>query len=172
MDWYDAACGYYARTASDDYRLSSLPAERQRELVALMLLEREVNNGGYLQFLANHGREVYEHASRALKGIGARRMADIIDRCQALVEEHYPTAGRSPDELGGLLPNVVIGRDGETVKEAGSVLPGSVVGRVSELSYEYMEYPDPVGELAESHYGPLIAGDQPPDPQEQPRVHP
>jgi hypothetical protein len=160
MDWYDSAVEHYQRTFPHDARLSSLPADWQRELVALMLVNREVNNGGYLQFLANHGREAYEYASRALRAIGARRMAEIIDCCQALVDEHFPSEGRSSDELRQLLPNEVIGRDGRTVKEAGSVLPESVLARVSELSYEFMDYPDDVGDLAQAHYGPIIEGDK------------
>jgi hypothetical protein len=82
MDWYDAATEYYKRTFPHDGQLSILPAVWQRELVALMLINQEVNNGGYLQFLANHGREAYEYASRALQAIGARRMAQIVDHCQ------------------------------------------------------------------------------------------
>jgi Domain of unknown function (DUF4375) len=71
VDWFDAASAYYKRTWRHDARLSSLPAEWQRELVALMLANQDVNNGGYLQFFANHGREAYGYASRALKAIGA-----------------------------------------------------------------------------------------------------
>jgi hypothetical protein len=166
VDWYEAAREYYLSTP-DDAGVSALPAEWQRELVALMLVNREVNNGGYLQFLANHGREVYEYASRALRAISARRMAEIIDSCQALVDEHFPSEGRSSDELQQLLPNEVIGPDGQTVKEAGSVLPEWALARVSELSYEFMAYPDDVGDLAQAHYGPIIERDnraEPPAP--------
>lgn len=161
MDWYKVAEAYHERTFAHNGRLSSLPTDWQRELVALMLVEREVNNGVYLQFLANRGRETYVYASRALKTIGAHQMADIIDRCQALVDEHFPCEGKSSNELTQLLPNPVIGRDGRMVKEAGSVLPDSVIMRISELSREFMGYPDDVGELAESHYRSLIEGDDP-----------
>jgi hypothetical protein len=161
VDWYDAASVYYERTWPQDGRLSVLPAEWQRELVALMLLNRDVNNGAYLQFFANHGRDAYAYASRALKAIGARRMAEIIDACQALIDEHSPDAGRSSGEREELLPNRIIGRDGKTVKEEGSVLPDSVLERVSELSFEFMGYPEDVGGLAQAHYGPLIEADEP-----------
>ena len=63
-----------------------------------MLVNREINNGAYLHFFANHGRETYEYASRALKVIGARRMAEIVDACQALIDEHSPNAGQSSGE--------------------------------------------------------------------------
>lgn len=155
MDWYDAANMYRKRTWPHDGRLSVLTEEWQRELVALMLVDREINNGAYLQFFANHGREVYEYASRALKVIGAKRMADIVDACQALIDEHSPTAGMTAAEREQLLPNQIIGRDGKTVKKAGSALPDSVLDRIMELSYEFMRYPDPVGDLAQAYYGPL-----------------
>jgi hypothetical protein len=164
VDWYDVAGVYYERTWPHDGQLSVLPAEWQRELVALMLVNREINNGGYVQFFANHGREAYEYASRALEVIGARRMAEIVDACQALIDEHSPNAGHSSQERSALLPNQIIGRDGQTVKEPGSVLPGSVLERVSELSYEFMGYPEDVGDLAQSHYGPLIEGDRMAEP--------
>lgn len=161
MDWYDAAVQYHKRTFAHGDRLSSLPADWQRELVALMLVNREVNNGGYLQFLSNNGREAYDYASRALRKIGAHTMADIIDRCQALVDEHFPSEGKSPDELGQLLPNPVIDLEGRVVKNAGSVLPEPVLRRISDLSYEFMDYPDDVWPLAESHYRSLIERDGP-----------
>jgi hypothetical protein len=160
MNWYEAAGEYYL-SIPDDEDLSWLPAEWQRELVALGLLSRDVYNGGYLQFFAHQGRETYVLASRALRAIGARRSAEIVDACQALIDEHFPDEGRSPDDRRQVLPNCIIGLDGTTVKEAGSVLPESVLGRVRELSYEFMDCPDDLGDLAQSHYGPLIEGDNP-----------
>lgn len=159
MDWYDAADEYARRTYAQDGCLSALPAEWQRELVALNRVNQQVNNGAYLQFLANCGRESYVYASQALKKIGAHKMADIIDRCQALVDEHFSTDEKSHDELRLLLPGPIIGRDGRTVKDGGSVLPEPILKRIYELSYEFMEYPDNVDELAKSHYHSLIEGD-------------
>jgi hypothetical protein len=161
MDWYDAADQYYERTFDHDDPLSALPVDWQRELVALLLVNKDVNNGAYLQFLANNGREMYVYASRALKKIGAHKMADLIDRCQALVDEHFPTEGKSRNELRQLLPNVIIGHDGSSVKEPGSVLPEPVLQQILELSYEFMDYPDKVGELADSYFRPLIGSDNP-----------
>lgn len=161
MHWYDVATEYYKRTFEHDDCLSALPSEWQRELVALMLVNREVNNGGYLQFLSNHGREMYVYASRVLRQIGANKMANLIDRCQALVDEHFPSEGKTHDELCQLLPNRIIDREGTTVKEAGSVLPDSVLERIRELSYDFMDYPDDVADLAEKHFRPLIESDRP-----------
>lgn len=161
MDWYDAAIEYAKRTYEHDCCLSSLSADWQRELVALMWVNMDVSNGGYLQFLVNNGREAYVYAHRALKTIGADKMADLIERCQAIVDEFFPCEGKSADELEQLLPNQIIGRDGRTVKEAGSVLPEFVLERISELSYEFSEYSDDVSELAERRFRRLIDSDPP-----------
>ncbi len=159
MDWYDAAREYDQRTDAYGGRLDSLPAEWQRELVALMLVNQQVNNGGYLQFIVNCGRETYVYASRAFRAIGAKQMADIIDRCQALVDEHVSTEEMTDDERRQLLPNPIIDLEGRTIKEAGSVLPEPILARLSELSYEFMDYPDNVADLAERHFRPLIDDD-------------
>jgi hypothetical protein len=150
---------YHERTFEHDGRLSSLPAKWQRELAALWRLEADVNNGAYLQFLRNWGRENYIYASQALKRIGACQMADIIDRCQALVDEHFGSEEKSPDELGQLLPNAVIDCQGKLIKDAGSVLPEPVVARIHELSYDFMGYPDDIARLGLKYYRPHIEAD-------------
>jgi hypothetical protein len=156
MDWYDVTDKFNEMTSSQNGQLSSLPEEWQRELAALSRLEGDVNNGAYLQFLANWGRESYAYASQALKKINARKMAEIIDRCQALVDEHFESESASRDELSALMPNRVIDLDGKIVKEAGSILPHSVVERIYTLSYEFMEYPDDLPRLGLEYYGPYI----------------
>jgi len=158
MDWYEATGEYHEQTFSDECRLSSLPEDWQRELAAIWRLEADVNNGGYLQFLSNWGRESYVYASQALKKIGAHKMAQIIDRCQALVDKHFSAEGASPEQMQDLMPNPVIGRDGEMIKEAGSILPDSVVDHIYELSYEFMDYPDDIERLGLKHYGPYLKG--------------
>jgi hypothetical protein len=137
VDWYDAAIEYRRRAR---YRLSALPADWKRELVALMLVNREVNNGAYLQFLGNHGREMYVWARRALSAIGAKHMADVIDCCQAIVDAHLPAERQSYEELDELLPD-------------------PAYEQVLELSYAFMDYPDDVADLAERHYRALIDSD-------------
>src|SRR5438552_6437723 len=108
MNWLDLCAALHERTFAHDSRLSSLSHDWQRELAALWRLEADVNNGAYLQFLVNWGRESYVYASQALKKIGALKMADIVDRCQALVDEHFNSEGKSPDDLEQLLMNSVI----------------------------------------------------------------
>src|SRR5947207_1202680 len=142
MDWYNVTGKYHERTFPHDCRLSSLPADWQRELAALWRLEADVNNGAYLQFVVNWGRESYVYASEAIKKIGALKMSDRVDRCQALVDEHFITEGKSFAESAQLLTNRLIDTKGDTIKGAGSVLPKAVTGRIAELSYEFMAYPD------------------------------
>lgn len=159
MEWDEAAEEYINRAEKARNGLASLPVEWQREVVALFQCLRGVNNGGYLQFLVNYGRETYVYASQAFKSIGAHRMAEIIDECQTLVDEHYPTEGKKLDERSKLMPNQLI-RGGRVVKERGSVLPDETVSRIYELSYEFMRSPDNVGNLGKRHFGPLIAADR------------
>jgi hypothetical protein len=115
MEWYEITGEYHKRTFDHDARLSSLPAEWQRELAALWRCEADVNNGAYLQFLVNWGIESYVYASQALKRIGALKMAGIIDRCQALVDEHFDSEGKSPDELQQLMTNEIIDGEGALI---------------------------------------------------------
>ena len=143
MDWYDATRRYHERTFPQDGRLASLPERWQRELAALWRLEADVNNGGYLQFLANWGRESYEYAIQGLKRIGASEMAKIIDDCQALVDEHFNWEA-DPQQL---MPNEMIDCEGNVIKERGSILPDTVINRIMELSYEFMEYPEDIATL-------------------------
>jgi hypothetical protein len=152
LDWFDVCAAPHERTFAHDCRLSSLPNESDRELAALWRAETDIFNGAYLQFLANWGRESYVYASQALKKIGAHQKADIVDRCQTLVDEHFDCEGKSADELRCLVPNAVLGSDGKSIKEAGSVLPEPVVARIYDLSYEFMNHPEDVEQLAIRYY--------------------
>ncbi len=137
MDWFNITGEFHKRTFKHDGKLESLPEEWQRELAALWRVEADVNNGAYLQFIANWGRDSYRYASQVLKTIGASRMARIIDQCQAFVEEHLDPEGLKFEQLRALLPE-------------------EVVDRVYDLSYEFMDYPDDIAELGLRHYGPFI----------------
>lgn len=159
MDWYDATEKYHQLTFARDGSLSSLPEEWQRELATLWRLEADVNNGAYLQFLQNWGEESYTYASQALKKIGAHRMGEIVDCCQALIDEHFDTKGKSPEEKWQLLPNPVIDLQGNLIKESGSVLPESILARINELSYEFMKYPEDLLELGSTYYRAHIEGE-------------
>ncbi len=172
MNWFDITAKYDELSRDLDDDLESLPEDWQRELAALNRLEMNVNNGAYLQFLTNCGRESYVYASRALHKIGARKMAEIIDRCQALVDEHFETETASREEIEALMPNEVIGLDGERLKEPRSILPDPVLDRIYELSDEFMDYPDDVERLGLKYYrsylereGVVSADDRLPPPR-------
>jgi hypothetical protein len=157
MNWIDATVEYHRRTFDHDCRLSSLPEEWQRELAALWRLEADVNNGGYLQFLENWGRESYVYASQALRNIGAHTIADIIDQCEALVEEHVDMSDENALEHTSLTGTKGILPDGTVWDPGEPVLPKSTIDRILRLSYRFMEeYPEDIDELGLRYYSPFI----------------
>jgi len=159
MNWSEATGKYHAQTLPHNCQLTSLPETWQRELAALWRLETAVNNGAYLQFVVNWGKETYVDASRALRKIGAHQMADLVDRCQALVDEHFDTEGATDEQRMLLIPNPVIGRDGKRTPRGVSPLPDAVIERIHELSYEFMGYPDDLATLGLNFYRPYLASD-------------
>jgi hypothetical protein len=155
-DWYDITDRYHGQTLDADCRLDSLGQTWQRELAALWRLEADVNNGAYLQFLSNWGYESYVYASQALRKIGAMRMAEIIERCQALVDEHIDSQNASAEQLFHLMPNAVKDFDGTLLKEEGSILPRHVLDEIEALSYEFMAYPDDIAALGLGYYARYV----------------
>lgn len=61
--------------------------EAEEELRAVHTMEAEVNNGGFLQFFDNCGREEVEYARRGCARIGADHFARIVEAALALVPE-------------------------------------------------------------------------------------
>jgi hypothetical protein len=157
-DWYELTAKYHQRTIAHEGDLLALPEAWQRELAALWRLEIEVNNGAYLQFFANWGGESYAYASEALKKIGARKTAQIIDSCQALIDEHFDWNHRPTEDRRLLVPNAILGRHGVQIKEPGSLLPDEVVARIYELSYQFMAYPEDLAKLSMRHYAAYLDG--------------
>ncbi len=154
MKWYDAANKY---DEAVNYELEALPEEWQRELVALERALTHIFNGGYIQFLVNCGRPTYLYASRAFKKIGAAKTAKLLDRCQGLIEEHFPAASKSTDELLVLMGSEVH-RDGAIVKDAGSILPDSVYDRIGDFDSEFMDHD--WDDLAQAYFEPRIKADK------------
>lgn len=138
MQWFNITSKYHQKTFDHDGKLSSLPAEWQRELAALWRLEADVNNGAYIQFLCNWGRESYDYALQALEKIRAMHMARIVKQCQSLLDEHW---------VDRPLQQVLI-------RES---LPQSVLDRIYDLSYEFMDYPDDIAELGIRYYSRYLS---------------
>lgn len=160
MDWYDLTDEYHGRTLKQQSRLDSLPAEWQCELAAIWRLEADVNNGSYLQFLSNWGRDSYHYASQGLRKIGANRMAAIVDTCQSLVDEQIPPDHMTPKMQRNLFPNAIIdGRDGSRIKDEGSILPDAVVESIQQLSDEFMDYPDDIASAGLKYYEMMAQAD-------------
>ena len=159
MNWYDLGERYHQLTISHECKLSALPEEWQRELTAVWRLEMDVNNGGYLQFLAWWGRESYVYASKALKKIGALKMRKIIDDCQSLVDEHIDCETASRTQMQSLMRNPVIRPDGQLVQPSESILPDAVHDRIYELSYEFMDFPEDLPCLGLKYYKTFIGKD-------------
>jgi Domain of unknown function (DUF4375) len=139
-DWYAVSGKAHERTFAHECLISSLRHEWERELAAIWRLESDVNNGAYLQFLGNWGRENYEYASQALHKIGALKMAEITNTCQRLVDDHVDCSNRSSTQLHDDLPD-------------------DIVDRIYKLSYEFMNYPDDVATLGVTYYLPHLKAD-------------
>lgn len=152
MDWYDVTGKYHEMTVAADGDLESLPEEWQRELAALWRLEADVNNGGYLQFLANWGTDTHHYALVALQKIGAATMAGIILDCHIALSSAVNVDELQPEQFDALMPNPMIGPDGQILKEAGSTLPDSVLETLYDLSYSFMDYPDNLPKLGLTYY--------------------
>jgi hypothetical protein len=160
-DWHDITEACHVRTFDRDCRLDSLPHEWERKLAALWRLEADVHNGADLQFLSNWGHESYRYASQALKKIGARRMAAIIDRCQSLVDKHLDARNATAEQLQAPMPNKVAGMNGEVLKEESSILPEAVLDEIYGLSYEFMDYPESISELGLTYYASVLGAEMP-----------
>jgi hypothetical protein len=157
MDWFQLTIKYHSQTLAHECRLNSLPEEWQRELAALWRLDADVNNGAYVQFFVNWGRESYVYASQALKKMGALRLAEIVDQCQGIIDEHVQAEVVCPEELRDILPGKLIATSGEIIKDADSTLPQSAIDRIYELSYEYMDCCNDLDHLGMEYYAARLA---------------
>lgn len=156
MDWDELTGSFHEMTLGHDGRLDSHSDDWQRELAALWRLEMDVNNGGYLQFLANWGGESLRYSKSGLNAMGAVTMHKLIEDCESVLSRVADIENLAPQEIDAMLPNSVVGMDGSVVKQAGSTLPAAVLDRLYELSYQFMDYPEDIAKLGIRHYSRFL----------------
>ena len=156
FSWYDTTDRYAEMTDAANGGLMSLPQEWQRELAAISLLEGNVNNGGYLQFIENGGSQYYDYAVAALRKMGANKMAQIIEACHLLVLKHTDAGLQDSERFRNLIPNEIVRDDGSIFTPPPSPIPDQVMSRIYDLSYEFMEYPDDIATLGAAYYAPFV----------------
>lgn len=159
VDWFELTGKYHELTFDHDARLDSLPEPWQREMAALWRLEADVNNGGYLQFLANWGIESYRYGIAALRHIGAQEMAGIVADAHETLSNAVDLDGMSSEELDSLMPNPMIDWDGTVIKEAGSILSDEILEKLNDLDFRFMDYPDDLAELGLKYYTPFLTSE-------------
>jgi hypothetical protein len=72
--------------ALDQQRSERSLTKEESWILAIEALEREVNNGGYLQFFENSSREHAPSIVRALKAISCPKVADLMERAVAALQ--------------------------------------------------------------------------------------
>ena len=103
--------------------------EVDQVLVAIWGLEADVNNGGLHQYFYNGPGDQAFFAPRALRLIGANRMADIVASANAIFGDQGPP--RDHDQRQTRLEQI------DEVAEA----------RLDSLTAEFYEYPDAISDL-------------------------
>lgn len=73
-------------------------SEAQKVFTAIWVLESEVNNGGFAQYLANDAEQTALHAPVALGAIGATQCAAIVTRALHAAASHDAEALETLDQ--------------------------------------------------------------------------
>jgi hypothetical protein len=99
VDWYNVTGKYHELTFAHGCRLSSLPADWQRELAAIWRLEADVNNGASeAQERLMPNRHVIDRHGKLIKKPGSVLPHDIVERIYELSYEFM----KYPDDLARL----------------------------------------------------------------------
>lgn len=131
MDLYDFTGRYHCATFEADCDLNALSVNWQREAAALWRLEADINNGAYLQFICNWGDDSYYYGEKALRNMGANKMAALVRRCQDIVIKY-----------GGL-------REHSQLREA---MSDEDYEELMKLSHDFMDYPDDIDTLGVQYF--------------------
>jgi hypothetical protein len=108
---------------------------RDQILVTIWGLEGDVNNGGFDQYYFNSSGDLAWFAPTALKTIGARSMASIVEKANAMFGESGPPPDR--DERQSALFEIT-----ETNERIWD-----------ELDREFYAYPDDIAALLVARFG-------------------
>ena len=103
--------------------------EEQRVFTAVWALESQINNGGFLQYFVSSDGDTAEFAPRALRVIGARACADVVERAIRAVSAFPMPASRSARE------NLV------------ESTPQDIRDRLELMDHEFLAYPDDLTSL-------------------------
>jgi hypothetical protein len=126
----DEACNEAMSRYLDDGFNALTPDEQL--LVVIWALEAEVNNGGFHQYYFNSSGDFARYASRMLREIGAKNMAQIVDEANAVFGPVGPPDNR--DERQKAL---------ETIDD----------DSWDQLDNKFCANPDNVSELLSKHLG-------------------
>jgi hypothetical protein len=110
-------------------------AEPQKVFSAIWELESEVNNGGFLQYFLNSDGDTVEFSAPALRTIGARACADIVERALRTVSPSLANIQAARAQLTESTGQEVWGRLQEQLGD-------SARDRLEELDQEFFVYPD------------------------------
>ena len=103
--------------------------EAERVIATVWRVEAEVNNGGFDQFFFNSSGDTVFYAEAALESIGAKKMAKIVARANAVFGADGPP------------------RDRDLRQERLLALSESVSSKLNALDNEFYKYPDAVSTL-------------------------
>ena len=115
-----------------DAGFSTLDA-RDQLLVTIWGLEADVNNGGFDQYYGNSYGDQAKEAPRALRLVGANRMADLVETANAQFGHDGPS--ENIDERQTRL---------EEIRQ-------TAVAVWEPLEQEFWSYPDDISQLLRSH---------------------
>lgn len=124
---YEAALARFEHSEFED-----LP-ESDRVLVTLWGLEADVNNGGFDQYFFNSSGDQAFFAERALRLIGAGKMADIVARAVSLFGEQG------------------VPRDRFRRQEALDQVRDMSGDALDDLDCQFYEYPDDISALVKAY---------------------
>ena len=104
-------------------------------MVVIWGIEAEVNNGGFDQYYFNGAGDHARFAPAALHEIGAHKMAQIVERANALFGQNGPPV------------------DSDEREDALFKITDDIEGAWEQLDREFQAYPEDIAALLVKHFG-------------------